>query len=82
MADRGQACLSLPARAKRVNLGLVLRTLTGTGTPRGLQESMRLLFGLLNWLQAVAKAATGHLAAAERLTTVEADVHPSARQPA
>jgi transposase len=69
-------------QAAGFNLGLVLRTLTGTGTPRGLQGAMRLLFGLLNWLQAVVKAATGHLASAERLPTVEAHVHPSARQPA
>jgi transposase len=65
-------------QAAGFNLGLVLRTLTGIGTPRGLQGSMRLLFALLQWLQAAVKTTTGYLAAARRSATVESSIHPSA----
>ena len=65
-------------QAAGLNLGLVMRTLTGIGTPRGLQGSMRLLFALLQWLQAAVKTTMGHLAAARRSTTLKADIHPSA----
>jgi transposase len=69
-------------QAAGFNLGLVLRTLTGIGTPRGLQGSMRLLFALLQWLQAAVKTTMGHLAAASQVATTEADIYPSAWHPA
>ena len=48
------------------NLGLLLRTLFGMGTPRGLQGSVRAFLRLLHWLTAALGAVVEHLVAATR----------------
>jgi len=64
------------------NLGLVLRTVIGVGTPRGLQGSMRALFGLLQWLQAAIETVVDHFVAARRLRPVAGDALRLGRRPA
>jgi transposase len=46
------------------NLGLLLRTLFGKGTPRGLQGLVRAFVGLLHWLTAPFETPVGRLGAA------------------
>lgn len=48
------------------NLGLLLRTLFGTGTPRGLEGCVRAFLGLLHWLTVALEAAAEHLVTAIR----------------
>ena len=64
------------------NLGLVLRTAIGVGTPRGLQGSMCASFGLIEWLQTAVEAIVDHFVAARRLHAVTSDAFRSAWRPA
>ena len=54
------------------NLGLLLRTLFGVGTPRGLQGFMRPVLALLHWLTAASQPAMAHLVAATRPLSAQA----------
>jgi transposase len=55
------------------NLGLVLRTAIGFGTPRGLQGALRALLGFLQWVRMAAEATVKHLVAFRRLRPVAGD---------
>jgi len=55
------------------NLGLVLRTAFGVGTPRGLQGSTRASLGLLDWLQSAVAAIVDHCLASRRLHPLAGD---------
>ena len=55
------------------NLGLVMRTAFGVGTPRGLQGAIRASLGLLDWLQSAVVAIVDHFQAARRLHPVAED---------
>ena len=65
------------------NLGLLLRTFIGAGTPRGLQGSMRAFFTLLKWLAGALRAIAEHLGTttAPRRSLRPCSAHPHVTPP-